>query len=226
MGVFQPYLTGDDSPFARYHAHRLTGIPCREKAHAPREDAIVATLDNPASLADCSSNNLALSRAHFQALGGWHDVFGDGPTLWGDVEFGYRAWKEGFRFVWVPAARLYHRDRHVENLQAASRRAQHIGRTVHFLYQRHPEIAGHFDTFQDKEPLNLTSDPPAVLVHKLFHVVTALPPVLWSMERLAAVLESIRPNSRGLARLYRWIVSAYLFRGYRLGRRELAGMAR
>jgi hypothetical protein len=46
------------------------------------------------------------------------------------------------------------------------------------------------------------------------------------MERLADILESNRPDARGLGRLYRWIVSAYLFKGYRLGRREVAGKAR
>jgi glycosyltransferase involved in cell wall biosynthesis len=228
MGVFQPYLEGDDSPFARYHARRLAETPFRRKAQTAARDggATPLPLGSTASLADCSSNNLAISHAAFQELGGWHDVFGDGPTLWGDVEFGYRAWRAGLCFVWVPDARLYHRDQHVESLQAASRRALHIGRTVHFLYQRHPEIAEHVPTFRDKEPVDLTSDPPSMIVDKLFHIVTATPPVLWAMERLADILESNRPDARGLGRLYRWIVSAYLFKGYRLGRREVAGKAR
>ncbi|MBN1657068.1 MAG: glycosyltransferase family 2 protein [Anaerolineae bacterium] len=215
MGVYQPFLTGGDSTFARYNARLVAAAS--DGAYRDRSLFV-----------ECSSNNVAIERHDFDTVGKWQDVFGDGPTLWGDVEFGYRAWKLGFRFLRVDGARLYHRDQNVRDLQAACRRAQHIGRTVHFLYRKHPEVAEHVPTFHDKEPVSLTEDSPRLVADKLFHAGTASPPLLWAMERGAAAIErrvsaaDLDAHSRILDLLYRWIVSAYLYRGYRQGRRELA----
>jgi glycosyltransferase involved in cell wall biosynthesis len=212
MGTFQPYLTGKDSAFAILHARKVA-------AEAAEQDG------RDVSFVECSSNNCAVERQDFFDIGMWHDVFGDGPTLWGDVEFGYRAWKQGYRLLKIADARLYHRDRHVVNLQVACERAYHISRAVHFLYQRHPEIAQHMSAFQDKGPVSFSSDPPYLIAHKIFHMVTSCRSGLWTMKRLARLLERKAPSTFLLGLLYRWIVSAYLLKGYRQGLRELADEA-
>jgi len=42
------------------------------------------------------------------------------------------------------------------------------------------------------------------------------------MRWLTRVLEKHRPDSFMLALLYRWLISAYIYRGYRRGLREVA----
>jgi glycosyltransferase involved in cell wall biosynthesis len=209
MGTFRPYLSGQDSAFAILHARQVA-------AKAAEQDGL------DVSFTDCSSNNCAVERQDFFDIGMWRDVFGDGPTLWGDVEFGYRAWKQGFSFSRIGGAKLYHRDRHVMNLESACKRAYHISRMVHFLFQQHPEIAQHMCTFQDKHPIAFFSDPPHLVIQKLFHIATSCPAGLWVLKSLAHTMEAKAPESRPLELLYRWIVSAYIFKGYRQGLRELA----
>lgn len=208
MGVFHPYLTGHDSVFAVQHARR-TAAEAAEQGN--RE----------VSFTECSSNNMTIERQDFFEVGMWQDVFGDGPTLWGDVEFGYRAWKQGLKFSRIAGAKLYHRDYHVMELRSACRRAYHISETVHFLFRRHPEIEQHVSTFWDKEPISLKSDSPGLVAHKAFHVATACPPGLWTLEHLAGFLETRAPESNLLGLLYRWTISAYLYKGYRKGLRQL-----
>ena len=42
---------------------------------------------------------------------------------------------------------------------------------------------------------------------------------MWAMERSVPILERRAPESRLLALFYRWIVSGYIYRGYRHGLR-------
>lgn len=155
MGTFSPYLTEDSSNFARSYPRVF-----------PTEYPDLPT-DQNVSFADCSSNNLAVGRQAFFNIGKWHDVLGDGPTLWGDVEFGYRAWKQDFDFLRVPAARLVHRDHSTANLQSACERASHISTVVHKLFERYPEIRQHLPMYTDKEPVLWKVDPPQVIVRKI-----------------------------------------------------------
>jgi hypothetical protein len=56
-------------------------------------------------------------------------------------------------------------------------------------------------------------------------MVTSCRSGLWTMKRLARLLERKAPSTFLLGLLYRWIVSAYLLKGYRQGLRELADEA-
>ena len=112
MGAFQPWLPPEGaSPF-----QIMCAYPNGPKPHNAVTEWV--TFDQ------CTSNNLAVKRDDFFALGMWEDVAGDGQALWGDVDFGYRAHREGFRFRRSLAATLYHRDYAARDLVSACRRAE------------------------------------------------------------------------------------------------------
>lgn len=209
MGVEEPYLTGEDTVFQTRRADLTAG---RAKA---------AITDVEVSFDSCVSNNLAMRRDDFFAVGMWQDVLGDGPTLWGDVEFGYRAWQLRFRFCRVARARYVHRDHSIGDLAMATHRAYHISRTAPQLFRRYPKIRSHLPMFREKEPIVVGQDPPRLVSRK------AVLRALWSrpsvavMKAVVRLLERYAPRSQQLSLLYRWILSAFIHKGYREGLKEM-----
>ena len=209
MGLWQPYKPSHPSPFSRTKVRQMLAQVTHE------------TQDEEVSFAECTSNNLALRRTDFMRLGMWRDVLGDGPTLWGDVEFGYRAWKEGCCFLRVAAAKLIHRDQHMTDLVSATKRAYHVSSIVQPLFALHPEIPEHIPMFHDKGPIDWRGDPPSLIARKILRQMMSSTPSLFIMERTVPILERRAPASKLLVLLYRWIVSAYIYKGYRQGLRDL-----
>jgi glycosyltransferase involved in cell wall biosynthesis len=208
MGAWLAYELPNPSPFSRATARRINARAAR------------ATHDQEVPFTECASNNLAVHRADFVRVGMWKDVLGDGPTLWGDVEFGYRAWKNNCLFLRVAGARLIHRDQHMTDLASATRRAYHVSRIVQSLFELHPEIKKYLPMFRDKGPVAWGQDPPALIVRKLARQIASTPPVLHGMKGLVRALETRYPSLTILEWLYGLIISAYIYHGYRTGLRE------
>jgi glycosyltransferase involved in cell wall biosynthesis len=205
MGVWLPFEPPLASPF--------TFAVARETLRRARS----TTRDKEVAFVDCASNNLAVRREDFARAGMWRDVLGDGPTLWGDVEFGYRAWRLGCRFMLVHAARIVHRDQHVMSLEAASARAYHVARIVQPLFALHPDIKPRLAMFRDKEPVAWGRDSAGLVGRKAARRVMSSSPVMGLMASTVPALERLAPGSTALRLLYRWIASGYLYRGYRAG---------
>lgn len=214
MGVWQAYAPPHPSCFSEATARQAD-----TQATNDLRDAEVP-------FTECTSNNLAVLRADFIQVGMWQDVLGDGPTLWGDVEFGYRAWKNGCRFARVADAKITHRDQHMTNLASATRRAYHVSRIVQPLFVLHPEIKAHLPMFGDKGPTEWGKDPPTLILRKLARQIASSRPAMWAMALTVPLLERRAPASKLLELLYRWIISGYIYRGYREGLRELAAPSR
>jgi hypothetical protein len=75
--------------------------------------------------------------------------------------------------------------------------------------------------FRDKGPIAWREDPPALILRKLARQVISSRPAMWAMEHAVPFLERHAPGSQLLVLLYRWIISGYIYRGYRDGLREL-----
>lgn len=210
MGLWQPYQPANATPFNRSVARRTEIMA----AHAPPVEQ--------APFTECTSNNLAVQRQDFFRVGMWQDVLGDGPTLWGDVEFGYRAWKGGCRFLRIAEAGIIHRDSHIVDLATACRRACHVSQIVQPLFALHPEIKSVLPMFRDKGPIAWRQDPPSLILRKLVRQIASSRPVMGAMERSVPILEHRAPDAKLLALFYRWIISGYIYRGYRDGLRQLA----
>lgn len=179
---------------------------------------LTATAGDPdIAFTDCLSGVLAVKGEHFRQIGGMQDVAGDSRTAWGDVDFGYRAHCLGFHFRRALKAVGYHDDQAIRDLQTYCRVQENASRQAVRLFQKYPELRACIPMFRDKDPIAWRQDPPALILRKLARQVISLPPALRVMEGLARTLETRCPSSAILKRLYRWIVSAYIYRGFREG---------
>jgi GT2 family glycosyltransferase len=204
MATEVPWLAPDPTMYARVQAGLREVSPAREGG-----------ID--VDFTQCVTNNLAVERADFDMIGRMQDVAGDGATTWGDVDFGYRAARLGFRFRRSLSARCWHRDYTSADLASAARRAERVAMMAVPLLRRHPELADHLPMFRDKLPIDARSDGPSLIVRKVARAVTSTGPAIKVTTAAARTVEKVRPGPRLLAPLYRWIIGAHLYRGYRRG---------
>jgi hypothetical protein len=85
------------------------------------------------------------------------------------------------------------------------------------LFQRYPALLAHVPMFYDKTPINWRQDTPHLIARKLTRTVASSRLALWTMEQIVHALEKRYPASTLLPSLYRFIVGAYIFLGYREG---------
>ncbi|MDY7080483.1 MAG: glycosyltransferase family 2 protein [Chloroflexota bacterium] len=206
LGTFLPYLTPEDTPFKRLYAHH-TATPKTQ-----RGDFV--------SFTECVSNAFAVRREDFFRIGMMRDVVGKGPGLWGDVDLGYRAHLQGFRFRRCAVATCYHRDYTITDLGTYCRRMEQISELVVLLFHTYPEMEPHLPMFRDMAPVSWGVDTPMLTLRKLLRAAVSQKPVVVLMEQLAHQLEKHFPVSGLLVPLYRWIVGGYIWKGYRRGLRS------
>lgn len=204
MGTVYSYIPANATVFARVYAQLPT-------TNSPSPNGAFVTFT------DCGTANLSVERADFFEIGMMHDVAGDGPTWWGDVDFGYRAARLGFRFRRSGKAICHHRDYGIRDLATASSRAQKAACMAVTLFHKYPEIQPHLPMFHDKTPIAWREDPPRLILRKLARQAASSRPAMWAMEQLVRVLEQRDPSPTLLRPLYRWIIGGYIFRGYRAG---------
>lgn len=175
------------------------------------------------SFVDCNTELLACRREDFCGLGMLHDpTEGTGWPNWDDVEFGYRAHRNGFRLLRVNDAVGEHWDYSILDRSSACQRWYRASRSAVWLFQRHRELRTLIPMLRDKTPLAWGSDPPSLMARKLARRVMSSRPALRGMERLANLLERHAASPALLRRLYDWIHGAHMVHGYRAGLREFA----
>lgn len=171
------------------------------------------------------SGVLSIRREHYLNLGMMQPMVSGGSSVWCDVEFSYRAHNRGFSLCRVPDAVAYHDDYTLRDLRVTCQRALRAAAAGAALFNRHPQLRAHIPMFRDKGPIAWRSDPPALILHKLARQVVSSRPLMAAMERAVPLLERHAPDSTALRLLYRWIISGYIYRGYRQGLREMAQRA-
>ncbi len=164
----------------------------------------------------CMTGLLAVDRQDFVNLGGFRDPTGGWPN-WDDVDFGYRASRAGFRFWRSAAAVAWHWDYAVADLHTACERWYRASKAAPRLFRTHPGLQGQIPMFRDKGPIAWRQDPPMLILRKLARQTVSSLPAMWSMEHAVPTLERRAPGSKPLGLLYRWIISGYIYRGYRKG---------
>ncbi len=163
---------------------------------------------------------LAIKRQDFRGLGHFRDPTGGWPN-WDDVDFGFRAHQQGYRLWRSQCAIAYHHDYSLASLELSCRRLEKLSESSAILLRRYPELGPHLP-FRDKEPLSFPTDSPALLLRKILRCLMSSTLSVSAMRGLAQTLENHRPDCSFLALLYRWILSACMYNGYRRGLRELS----
>lgn len=172
------------------------------------------------SFLDCLSGFLAVRRADYFQIGMMQPLIRQpqgGADVWCDVDFAYRAWRQGFTFYRCHEAVAYHYDHAVSSFAAFCRQQEKAGRAGAQLLRKHPDLRGLIPMLADKDPIVWQQDPPRLALNKLFHRVTSYNWAVAAMLRLIALLEQTHAFPALLLLVYRWVISAYIFRGYRQG---------
>jgi len=204
LGTFRPYHVPGESLFRSVYAE-LTAT------HDVRAEA---------SFLECTSNAFSVRRADFIEIGMMQDLIGDGQALWGDVDFGYRAYRMGFAFRRNPAAVCYHNDYAIDDLGVYARRSERIACWTAALIRKYPDLNGQLSMLSDKRPIALREDNPRLIIRKILRAFASTRPMLALLGRNARWLEAHYPRESLLRPVYRWIVGGYIYRGYRRGLRE------
>lgn len=186
----------------------------------PNMEQPVNATPQPVLFTECFTGILAIWRSDFIEIGGFQDPTGGWPN-WDDVDFGYRAHLKGYNILRCPKAIGYHRDYALLNLKTSCLRVERAAKSAARLFQRYPELFDYLPMFHDKTPISLHTDPPALILHKLSHIITAWKPILSGLEGIAWLSEKIAPWPRLLTPIHRWIHSGYIYRGYRRGLEEI-----
>jgi len=219
LGTLIPTLEGETNPFTALYS-RGAVFPKDVDQPAVSQGAESAPDGGFVHFTQCKTGVLAVRRADFQALGMFQDPTGGWPN-WDDVDFGYRAHRQGFRLWRSYRATAHHHDHALASLEATCARWERAGWSAARLFARYPELAQHIPAFRDKGPMSFSTDSPALLVRKSWRRLMSSAPSVSVMRRLARILEKRRPDSLRLALLYRWIIGAYIYEGFRRGRREM-----
>ena len=195
------------SVFARLNA------PSPFAAHAVTQDHdVIAT--------DCLTGFLAIRRADFFELGQFQDPTGGWPN-WDDVDFGYRALQAGFRLRRSAQARAEHWDYSLADLATTCLRWERAAHSAVRLLRKYPALRPALPMFNDKGPIAWRADPPGLVARKLARQAASAAWLVAILEWLARTLEKHWPAERALRRLYRWVIGAYIFRGFQAGMMEL-----
>jgi glycosyltransferase involved in cell wall biosynthesis len=174
---------------------------------------------------DIHSNNMAIRRESYFEIGMMQSLEFSGSSMWCDLEFTYRAYRQGYRFLRSTRAICWHRDRWAESLEDFKKRMREAAYRSVRLFQKHPELIFHVPMFYDKTPIKWRQDPPRLIARKMARIVASSRPALWSMERIVSGLEKYHPDSRVLPVLYRYVIGGSIFQGYRAGLGEFGQLS-
>lgn len=158
---------------------------------------------------------LAVACADYDFLGGFRDPTGGWPN-WDDVDFGYRAHLAGFRLVEVFQARATHRDASLLSLEATLDRSYRAAHAAPRLFALHPGLVSRLPMFEDKVPHD-PGDALLVRIRKTLRPLASSRPVIALLGKAVLVTEKLSPRRGILRHLYRWLIGAALYRGYRDG---------
>jgi glycosyltransferase involved in cell wall biosynthesis len=223
LPIVIPVAPAGTSPFTKVHGEAIA------HSQLPSGKALGDYLSSEARqngvfipFVECMTGMLAVNKGDFIALGMFQDPTGGWPN-WDDVDFGYRAHLRGYRLWRSCQAVAYHHDRSLVSLEASCARWQHAGHSAVWLFKSHPGLRDEIPMFRDKHPISWKDDSLHLILFKVMRTGVSSSWSVSAMRRLVRILEKRDPDSSLLAYLYRWIVSASIYRGYRQGLREDIG---
>jgi glycosyltransferase involved in cell wall biosynthesis len=167
----------------------------------------------PSSLLNfCAAGNMAIPRDRFEELQGFDLNIVSGE----DQDFALRHTAGNGIIVFVPHASVIHQDSALD-IRTYCRRAAWGAELMIPFCHRYPERAENVVRAQINGPTRWGQEPILCSCRKLLKSMLASQAVIWLLFRLSSSLERWAPNSNALDRVYRLLLGAHIFRGYRNG---------
>jgi len=160
----------------------------------------------------CTAANMSMSRKRFLDLGG----FDESLVTAEDQDLALRHSERGGLIAFVPEAAAVHRDEAVD-VRRYCRRSEWGSERIVAFCERHGEWPDNVARDRVNGPIRWRHEPLRWSARKMLKGVIAVPAAVEVLFCAAAVLERSAPDSRVLQRVYRLLLGAHVFRGYRRG---------
>lgn len=203
-----------------WHLWLSQANPLLDPARFQRLSSNGAT-DQELRFSKISTCSMAVGRKDFVSLGGLQDLGFPGSSMWSDVDFAYRAYLDGYRFLQVRKVVAWHRDYVYQNFDSFKKRMYVMAYRSVKLFQKYPDLIDLAPLFADRRAIDWAHDPRRLIVRKVGRQFSSTRFVLWTLERLYHLDKKRKPDSSSSASLMRWIGGGYITRGYRQGCRDL-----
>jgi glycosyltransferase involved in cell wall biosynthesis len=160
----------------------------------------------------CTAANMSMGRERFWELGGFDEELVSAE----DQDFALRHCERGGAIGFLPEAAVIHRDTALD-IRSYCRRTEWGSERLMAFCRRHPTWPDNVERDRVNGPIRLGQEHVERTLRKLGKRMIALQPVVEVLFAVAAILERIAPESWLLGRVYRLLLGAHIFRGYRRG---------
>jgi glycosyltransferase involved in cell wall biosynthesis len=160
----------------------------------------------------CTAQNMSIPATLFGRLGG----FDPGLSSSEDQDLALRHTAGGGRIAFLPEAEAVHRDWAVD-IRAYCRRTEWGSEHMIPFCRRYPDRPDTVDRARINGPLNWPGEPLPRNLRRLAKSLLTARPMIEALFRLTEALEHHWPQEAMLDRLYRLLLGAHIFRGYRRG---------
>ena len=163
----------------------------------------------------CTAANMSIPRDSFQKLGGFDGSIASSE----DQDLALRHTRRGGQIVFLPEAMGVHRDEALD-IRSYCRRAEWGSLHMRPFCDRYPDIPDNVERARVNGPVRWGSEAVWQSARKLIKRGLSLNPIVELLFGAAYLLEGFAPDSRLLDRVYRVLLGAHIFRGYRKGLRQ------
>jgi glycosyltransferase involved in cell wall biosynthesis len=160
----------------------------------------------------CAAANISISRWSFLELGGFDERMVSAE----DQDLALRHCSRGGVIAFAPEVEVVHRDVFCDLRSYCQHMAWGYERMIPFCLQ-HPMWEDNIERDRVNGPVRWGNEPLRSVVRKLAKSAIASPVVVEALFSAATILERRFPDSRLLQRIYRLLLGAHIFRGYRRG---------
>lgn len=191
-----------DTPFGRFR-QRL------EKDGIPRKRGLVAERNF------CAAGNASIKRELFLKLNGFDTML----TSAEDQDFALRHTAQGGQIAFLPEASVIHQDKALD-IRGYCQRNEWGSRLMLPFYERYPNFSANIERERINGKVRLGKEPIGNSLRKIFKTLISSKVSVNILFKIASILEKTKPNSSALDKVYRLLLGAHIFRGYRMAMKE------
>lgn len=180
------------------------------------EDGGLPEASGPTAIKNfCTAANMSIARERFFEIGGFDDSIVSSE----DQDLALRHSERGHPIVFLPEATAIHCDDSLD-IRSYCRRAEWGSRNMIPFCVRYPEREDNIERARVNGPLRFGREPLSVSLRKVAKSLIATKPTVASLFTVCSFIERTAPNGRVLGRVYRLLLGAHIFRGYRKGLKQ------
>jgi GT2 family glycosyltransferase len=191
-----------NTPFGRFR-QRL------EKDGIPRKRGLVAEKNF------CAAGNASIKRDLFLRLNGFDKML----TSAEDQDFALRHTSQGGQIAFLPEASVIHSDKALD-IRGYCQRNEWGSRLMLLFYQRYPDFSPNVERERINGLMKLGKEPVSNSLRKILKGLIASKVSTNLLFKVTNILEKTAPDSSILDKIYRLLLGAHIFRGYRTAMKE------